>query len=461
MSYPLGPHVTRQKKAEKRFVLRPAAPTYMIQVRVSDDFLPRTIERRDGAEDSPPMSREGSRMLKRRSSASGSMSAFQLSSQGGSLAADGIVGAIPYSAIAKRAENIICDNFDTPFDAICRIQNKLSIDPELHPPEELMLVQCFADYTIDYAHRGMYGSLNAMKPVLSFPYYLSLQTIPYVTKRRQLVNEIEPNARAAILHEQRVFALMCKEYSAILLGIHNQRSFLLAREADARAMRKEQERRCYFDLAEVELFTKENDERAKLRKCQTDAWDRLEFTSRALLAHRHRMDEGLAAHIQFCLLAQAQCRASNADTERRLLLLRRLSTLFDQHEHDFEYGVAAMKALYSTCRIELETLASNAAGTRVEVVRAIRRQVNVNKETVAKVEDEMAQRAKGVPSWGPSGRPTSALRRKLQAITQEAAIMTTSHELDNTYVNVLFDSKSLSGDRLLSTAVLPSSYYER
>lgn len=385
MPYPLGPRAARETPSDRRYVLKPAAATYLVHVRLAPEFNVHGNSSPFTEPEADPGMASTTGLSQRRGNSFGK-SPQSVPTTGGAAsnaaAADdpmSLLSTSSYASAASKADVFTFETMDTPLTAIQRIVEKLQLDPNTFPADELMLVQCFADFTIDFNYRGLFGDLAPLKPCLNFPYYLSLQRIPYVVRRHQIYRGLEPKGRNQIVTEQRLFYNMCKEYAAILLGIHTQRTFLEEREDDARCMRKEQERRCYFDLAELEIFQTEYSRRRLLSQQEDQSWARLGMLIHSLLTHLSVFERNNRLLLQ--KWDEEKNKWSKLEKESHFLrvLNSRYSTLLQATNDLCDAGIGSFRAAYTAGRIELETKDSYSQGIQREKV--LKQRIQLQHET--------------------------------------------------------------------------------
>jgi hypothetical protein len=381
MPYPLGPRAGRETPSDRRYVLKPAAATYLVHVRLAPEIAAQgTQSPFTDADSDAGLGSTTAALSQRKGSGFGKFPTPVTSGSSSAPTEDpmSLLSATSYASAASKAEVFTFETMDTPLTAVKRILEKLQLDPENFPPDEFMLVQCFADFSIDFNYRGLFGDLGPLKPCLNFPYYLSLQRIPYVVRRHQIYRELEPKGRNQIATEQRLFYNMCKEYAAILLGIHTQRTFLEEREDDARCMRKEQERHCYFDLAELEIFQTEYSRRRILSQQEDQSWARLGMLIQSLLTHLSVFER----NNRLLLLKWDEEKSKWSKLEKESHFLRilnsRYSTLLQTTNDLCEAGIGSFRAAYTAGRIEVETKDAYLQGLRRENVLKNRIQLQLD-----------------------------------------------------------------------------------
>jgi hypothetical protein len=131
--------------------------------------------------------------------------------------------------------------------------------------DDFLLYQCFADFTIDDNRRGLYGdSPIAVKMILQFPYYLTLQTVPLVTVREKIALEDEPEQRRSVVNELKLFTGFALGYQDLLRKILTQQQLLYGRERETRKAKLLEESLYRFDLRRFLILRSEKEARHAL-----------------------------------------------------------------------------------------------------------------------------------------------------------------------------------------------------
>lgn len=362
MTHPLGPRYVRPSQRAKKITLKPPTDTYLIHV-----CIPTHI----AEEEEVVNDRQSYGSATYESSLLGSSRRESLSiANAGGVSPAGSAFAFASAAHSQRVLGADYSNAyanvipvylhvsDTVSTAVRKVLAQYAAahnnERELvRPPEAYMLCRCFADFTVDFSQRGLHGdSAIPLQRVLEFPYYLSLQVIPYQQRRDVLELEVEPQRRQALREERRIFVLFALEYAAMLRRQHQQYTFLLGRDADARRSKKQQEIQARHDVALRIVLARERQERSDLHIDEARAWETTAFVASATLEHENLL-EGMFQH------AARELGAAHRRVLAGLSACARLSQLTARFRQMIDVGLADLvqrslaqrRALYTESRV--------------------------------------------------------------------------------------------------------------
>lgn len=409
MSFPLGPrHVPVTRKARK-ITLKPPSDEYMINVNIA----PYIVHELDTASSLAP-SRISSLglpptvspvgimvthhhdsfvgMPSTRTSASGTPTHRRRESltdapAGGSQRGTPVAGAAAnlvrslrdspdYALCASNALTVhlhVNDTVSTAIEKVVASYNAVKPKPLPRPAAHYMLCRCFADYSVDFSMRSLHGdSPTPLLELLTFPYYLSLQVIPYQQHRETIENQTEPAKRSALREEHRGFMVFALEYAAMLRRMQQQYEFLIGRDAEARRQKKELEVQARHQVLQRMLYKSERECRADLVAEEAQQWIRESFTAKAILEHCATAEEWFAQTSREMRLGHRRW-LFILDTAQRLATLNaRMEQLVQQREGLFDCSLQAHRAAYTEARIASHVSVAQSTSEDVEMICKMR-----------------------------------------------------------------------------------------
>jgi hypothetical protein len=376
MSYPLGPRYVRPAARAKIVTLKPPTDTYFINVSVPPYVVEEDEPGTANFNVSLSLTADQSASISRRTSTAG------LSPAGSAFNVVGTVNAhrgagYEYSASVVNALAVQLHVKDTISKAIEKVVQRYKVVHERdlpRPAAGYMLCVCFADYSIDFAHRSLHGDSHVpLLQCLQFPYYLSLQVNPYQQRRDRLAEEAEPRRRQELREERRVFMLFALEYSAILRKMHQQYMFLLGRDHEARQAKKTLEVQARHDAEMRNLFRCERDDRAAIAAHEDALWATTSFEAQAIFAHCLMLDEQFRYSARELGSAYRRVRKHLDACDRLATLNARFheltSVTFPRLE---EASLAQRRVMYTEARVASGLQMAQATGEEVEIANSRR-----------------------------------------------------------------------------------------
>ena len=271
----------------------------------------------------------------------------------------------PAGSFALNSAALGTINATIPYDASARGATAAIFDQIGYagrPVDDFVIMQTFADYSVDFTTVPMYGDGQPVRLAMKFPYYAYVTISPYVRERDNVVANLEPIARAKIENERAAFRAFAHGYAQILHGIARAHRSLFMNELRTRAMKKAQERQHFFAVSIFTLMAGESRGRYEIRSEEQRAWERLTAEWSAVHSHQSLVD-GLFEQLLSEREAMLKLFRRGA-FEIRLLhtLQRRMVELRSDLERRLADGQAAARNIYTESRLVGNFLASAEVG---------------------------------------------------------------------------------------------------